>query len=297
MPHVSGHYKGEAKMSAMDKLLAAVNQAKHGAAKTYDTEYFYYPARDDAGNGSAIIRFLPGKDDDEIPFVKVFSHGFQGPTGKWLIEDCPTTLGQECPICEANSEHYRTLTKDEARKHGMNRKTSFFTRILVVEDKKNPENEGKVFKYSFGTKIFEKICDALQPTFEDDKPIEVFDLKKGANFKLKIRKVDGQTNYDKSEFEAPSKCTAEIEYNDDNDIQKFIAPSKFKTPEQLKAKLDFVLGKSKEKDPDLKRREEEFDQVEKAIKPESKRVESPKQSDDNDDDDVLAMMRKLAEAD
>ena len=282
-------------MSAMDKLLAAVNKAKTGTSKDRDDEYFYYPARDASGNGSAVIRFLPGKDDDEIPFVKLYTHGFQGPSGKWLIDNCPSTIGRECVVCAANSELYATLSKDDARKAGMNRKTSYISRILVVEDKKNQENEGKVFLFKFGSKVFDKISDALQPSDVDiddgAKPINVFSLEDGANFKLKIRKYEGQTNYDKSEFDKPSKIKETIEYTDENDIQKFISPEKFKSSEELERKLNFVRGNKVAK-PKHEEDDEEFEQIKTAATPPSKSV---KVQASGDDDDILELMKKLAE--
>ena len=274
----------------MDKLLAAIKKAKEGAKFDKDDQYFYYPDRDAAGNGSATIRFLPGKDDDEIPFVKLFTHGFKNAgTNKWLIENCPTSVEQDCPICCTNSELYSKMSKDEARKYGMNRKTSYISRILVVEDKKNPDNEGKVFMFKFGSKIFDKIADSLNPEFDDKEAIDVFDLKKGANFKLRIRIYEGNTNYDKSEFDSPSPCKAKIEYTDENDIQQFIAADKFKSPENLQKRLDLVLGNVTRVAP--------VKEVEQEQPKESVRKEVKKPSNDDEDDDILKMMAKLAEDD
>jgi len=286
------------KMSAFDKLISAVNKAKQSGGNREDKEVFYYPQRDAAGNGGATIKFLPGVDG--VHFVKTYNHGFKSATNKWLIEECPTTIEKDCPVCEANSKLYAQLTKDEARKHGMNRKTSFIARILVIEDKKTPENEGKVFMFKFGKKIFDKLVDGLQPVDEDDEKLDVFGLKEDdapwTNFKLKIRKVDNETNYDKSEFEkTESKVSVDFksQYSDENDISKFLDESKFKTVEQLQKRLDIVLGNTirvaqvselKEEDAENRRPPKE-----------STRIETPTQSDD--DDDIMAMIQGLANDD
>jgi len=283
-------------MSNMSALLAAVKKAKDGGSKgDRDDQYFYYPVRDAAGNGAATLRFLPGKDDDEIPFVKLYTHGFKGPTGKWLIDNCPTTIEDECPVCAANGELYARLSKDDARKHGMNRKTSYISRVFVVEDKKTPENEGKVFLFKFGSKIFDKIVDELQPEFDDKEAVDVFSLTNGANFKLRIRIYEGNTNYDKSEFEKPSVCKADVTYDETNDIQAFIAADKFKSKEALQKRLDLVLGNTLRVPAEKESKDSDEDDM-PAPKPEkrSTRVES---SSDDGDDDILAMMKKLAEDD
>lgn len=233
----------------MDKILAAVNKAKAGGAQR-EEQYFYYPARDAAGNGSAVIRFLPGTTVDDVPFIKTFAHGFHvmhGDTKKWLIEECPTTIGNDCPICAENKKLWDTGLKDQQEiVRQRKRKVSYVSRILVVEDKKNPDNEGKVFLFKFGQKIFDKIADALQPEFEEDKDkaCNVFDLAEGANFKFRIRKVEGQTNYDKSEFDTPSKCDVDVfsQFNAENDINKFLNPDKFKSAEKLQERYDLVVG-------------------------------------------------------
>lgn len=227
------------------KLLKTLEeQNKKGGTHEKDAR-LYYPARDAQGNGMAVIRFLPEKDLN-VPFVRVYSHGFKGPGGKWLIENCPTTLGKDhsCPICEANSEAWRQ-GEDYYKKHASfrKRKTAFYANILVVSDAKNPENEGKVFLFQFGTKIMDMISGAMNPEFEDEVPMNAFDLDTGANFKLKIIKKDGNTNYDKSSFEAPSavadgdeEAQEEIwaqEYN----LGEFIDPKNFKSFEQLEKKF------------------------------------------------------------
>ncbi len=286
-------------MSNMARILAAAQKAKSNSSGDREEQYFYYPATDVSGNGSAVIRFLPGIEE-EIPFVKYYSHGFKGAaTGKWLIDNCPTSIEEPCPVCEANSQLYNSLTKEEARKYGMNRKTHFVSRILVVEDKKNPENEGNVFLYKYGTKIFGKIMDAMAPAFDDDAPIEVFDLKKGANFKLKIRKVDGQTNYDKSEFDAPSICKFNKDYSEDLNIQKFIARDSYKDFDTLKKRLDMVMGNTTRVKPEVRDDDAEIkdDDGFSARPPKSQSSRKEVSKSDDDEDDVMNMMKKLVEED
>lgn len=287
----------------MEKLLGAVKKSQSSGYTKEEGDVFYYPVRDSVGNGSAVIRFLPADNEDDAPFVKLYSHGFKSESGKWLIDNCLTTIDQECPVCLENSKRYQTMSKDDARKAGMNRKTHYVARILVVEDKKTPENENKVFMYKFGQKVFDKIVDKLQPEFEDDKPCNVFSLEEGANFKLKIRKVDDQVNYDKSEFEDPSECDLSEKkifamFNAENNPQKFMKPEQFKTFEKLQERLNFVMGKaSNKKDAD---EAEEFEQVVKksaeAEKPKSSRkvVES---NDGDDEDDIMKLVKSLADED
>lgn len=279
--------------SAFEKLLAAVNVAKSNKTERADDAYFYYPARDASGNGSATIRFLPGKNEDEIPFVKMYKHQFKGPTNKWLIDNCLTTIGNDCPVCAANSKNYDTMSKDDARKLGMNRKVEYIARILVVDDKSNPENVGKTFLYKFGTKVFAKISDAMSPAFEDEDPINPFSLEEGANFKLRITKEDGQTSYAKSAFDKVSACKLKPEYTDENDIGSFITPDKFKTVEELEKRLELALGNTRRVKKEESEDDEEFD----TPKPTKPKVRKEVVESDDEDDEMLAMMRKLAEED
>jgi hypothetical protein len=281
----------------MEKLLKAVQKAKQKGGGEREEDYFYYPARDTVGNASAVIRFLPAESDDIDDFVKLYTHGFKGPTQKWFIDNCPTTLERDCPVCAANSELYAKLTKDEARKHGMNRKTSFIARILVIEDKKTPENEGKVFLFKFGTKIFDKIADAAVPEFENEKPMDAFSLTKGANFNLKIRKVDDQTNYDKSLFDAtPSKCDVDVfkQYTEENNPLKFIAATQFKSEEDLQKRLDLVLGNSvRMATKAAPKAEEDAPQDERQEKPASTRTVSKTPPAEDSEDDIMALIKSL----
>lgn len=231
-------------------LLAAVEKAKNGTPSNTEKENFYYPERDKAGNGFAVIRFLPGKTDDDVPFVKTYSHGFKNKlNNKWYIEDCPTTIGENCPACEANSVLWNSgveSNKDIVRER--KRKLSYIANILVVSDTKNPENEGKVFLFKFGQKIFDKIVDQLQPEViegdEPREPVNVFDPVEGANFKFRIRVVEGYANYDKSEFDKPAKIDGNLKdiMEGCEDINRFVAPEKFKKYDDLAKRLNMILG-------------------------------------------------------
>ena len=238
----------------LDKLLSAVKEDNKDPSdkKSYVDERLWKPELDTSGNGYAVIRFLPAIEGEDLPWAKLFSHAFQGPTGQWYIENSRTTLGRgdigKDPASEYNTSLWNSgveTDKEIARKQ--KRKLSYYSNIYIVSDSKNPENEGKVFLFRYGKKIFDKLMAAMQPEFEDETPINPFDFWKGANFKLKIRKVDGFWNYDKSEFEAPSPIL-----DDDSAIERiwkeqypladFTAPSNFKSYEELKTRLDAVLS-------------------------------------------------------
>ena len=212
-----------------------------------DDDRFWKAELDKSGSGYAVIRFLPALDDDKTAFVRVFNHGFQGPGG-WYIENSLTTLGQKDPLSEYNSVLWNSgieANKEIARKQ--KRRLTYFSNIYVVEDKANPQNEGKVFLFRFGKKIFDKISSMSNPEFEDETEVDVFNMWDGANFKLKIRKVDGFSNYDKSEFmtSAPlSEDESEMErvFGQQHDLEEFIDQKSFKTYDELKTRLDTVLG-------------------------------------------------------
>ena len=238
----------------LDKLLSAVKEDSKDPTekKSYVDERLWKPELDTSGNGYAVIRFLPAIEGEDLPWVKLFSHAFQGPTGQWYIENSRTTLGRgdigKDPASEYNSSLWNSgveTDKEIARKQ--KRKLSYYSNICIVSDSKNPENEGKVFLFRYGKKIFDKLMAAMQPEFEDESPINPFDFWKGANFKLKIRKVDGYWNYDKSEFEAPSAIldddsAIERIWKEQYSLADFTAPSNFKSYEELKTRLDAVLS-------------------------------------------------------
>jgi hypothetical protein len=235
--------------SSLDKLRAAMETASpsEGAKKSYNDDTMWKPELDKTGNGYAVIRFLPTPEGEEMPWVSYFDHGFQGPGG-WYIEKSLTTLNKKDPVSEYNTSLWNTgieANKEIARKQ--KRRLHYVSNVYVVSDPKNPDNEGKVFKYRYGKKIFEALKEAISPAFEDEKAINPFDLRdEGANFKIKIRKVDGYWNYDKSEFDATTPLGDEAMINSVfsqvHSLSGVIAPDEFKTYEELKEKLERVLG-------------------------------------------------------
>ena len=240
------------KSSSLDKLLNAVKEdSAPQEKKSYKDDRLWKPEMDKSGNGYAVIRFLPAVDGEDLPWAKVWNHAFQGPTGQWYIENSLTTIGQKDPVSEHNTQLWNTgLESDKEIARKQKRKLQYFANIYVVSDSKHPENEGKVFLYRFGKKIFDKIMEAMQPAFEDEEAINPFDFWKGANFKLKVRKVDGYWNYDKSEFAQPNTLG---DFDDDRleqiwkeaySLAEFEDSKNFKTYEKLKARLDLVLGKT-----------------------------------------------------
>jgi hypothetical protein len=231
-----------------DKLTKAIEQLN--AAPASKDDKFWKPEVDKAGNGYAVIRFLPAPSvdgEDALPWVKVFNHGFQGPGG-WYIENSLTTLNQKDPVSEYNTQLWNSgveANKEIARKQ--KRRLSYICNVYVVEDSKNPDNEGKVFLFKFGAKIFDKINEAMNPAFEDEKAMNPFDFWTGANFKLKIRKVEGYQNYDKSEFAAPAPLLSddgklEEIWKSEHSLKEHLDPANFKSYDELKAKLNKVLG-------------------------------------------------------
>jgi len=283
---------------AFANILAAVNKmSTKGGSQS--AEGFWKADTDKAGNGFAIIRFLPGKTDDDIPMVKIFNHGFKNAGGKWFIENCPTTLGQECPVCGANSELWNT-GRESSKKIASERKrkTSYISNILVISDPKNPANEGKVFKFKYGVKVFEKIKYRMQPPaeFPDEVPMNVFDLKEGANFKMKIRKVDSFANFDLSEFESPTPVPdAENIMSQLHDIHAEVDPSLFKSFDDLERKFKTFIGEPvaaapRRPEPD---KNDSDDEIDDGGPPPSKAKTVTKEAPPSDDDD-LDYFKKLA---
>ena len=236
------------KSNSLDKLLGAVQaENKPQEKKSYKDERLWKPELDKTGNGYAVIRFLPAVDGEDLPWAKLWNHAFQGPTGQWYIENSLTTLGQKDPVSEMNTAYWNSgveSDKEIARKQ--KRKLQYFSNIYVVSDPKHPEKEGKVFLFRFGKKIFDKIMESMQPAFADEVAVNPFDFWKGANFKLKIRKVDGYWNYDKSEFEDSSALfdndeSIEEVWKQQYSLADFIAPTNFKSYDELKTRLNTVL--------------------------------------------------------
>jgi len=211
-------------------------------------ERLWKPEMDKTGNGYAVIRFLPAPDGEELPWAKMYSHAFQGPGG-WYIENSLTTIGGKDPVSEYNRELWNSgIDADKETVRKQKRKLSYYANIYVVQDKANPQNEGKVFLYKFGKKIFDKIMEAMQPEFEDETPINPFDFWQGANFKLKLKKVAGYWNYDSSEFDRPGALlddddALEALWKKQYSLAALTAADQFKSYEQLETRLKMVLGK------------------------------------------------------
>jgi hypothetical protein len=214
----------------------------------YKDDRFWKPGLDASKNGYAVIRFLPPVEGEDLPFVKLYSHAFQG-KGGWFIENCRTTLGEKCPICEANTELWNSgleEDKDIARKR--KRKLNYISNVLVISDPANSENEGNVFLFKYGTKIFEKIQALMSPEFKDEVPVDPFNFWNGADFKLKIRNVGGYVNYDRSEFAAPAPLMGgddkklELLWKKQYALKEFINPSSFKSYEELKERFKKTVG-------------------------------------------------------
>lgn len=229
-------------------LTAAAEAVGGGAKKSYADERFWKPTVDKAGNGYAVIRFLPAAEGEELPWVRYWDHGFKGPTGQWYIENSLTTIGKDDPVSEMNSVLWNS-GRDEDKDIARNRKRRlhYVSNILVVSDPSNPSNDGKTFLYTFGKKIFDKVMDVMQPAFADETPVNPYDFWEGADFKLKIQQVAGYRNYDKSEFSAAKALSddeAKLEtiYNTLYSLSEIVDPKNFKTYEELKAKLNRVLG-------------------------------------------------------
>ncbi len=284
--------------SLTEKLIKQVEKLNDSGSK--DDDRLWKPVMDKGGTGSAVIRFLPAPEGCDLPWAQVWSHAFQG-TGGWLIDNCLTTLGQNCPVCEANRELWNTGSKDNQNiVRDRKRKLSYFSNIYVVKDPANPANEGRVFLYKFGKKIFDKIMASMQPEFDDEEPINPFDFWKGANFKLKLVKKDGYWNYDKSEFASPSALRddddeLEAIYKSLNNLNDFVAPSEFKSYEDLKKRLEYTLGikgTPKFQDPETIGEDEEVE-VSRPVK-ESVSVRPSSSSDDENEDDALSYFSKLA---
>ena len=254
---------------------------------------------DKGGNGYAVIRFLPAPENEDLPFVKLYSHAFQGPGG-WYIENSLTTLGQKDPVSEYNSLLWNNgtdLGKETARKQ--KRKLTYVSNVYVVKDPANPENEGKVFLFKYGKKIFDKLTAAMQPEFEDEEAIDPFDFWQGANFKLKAKNVAGYRNYDSSEFAAVSPLlddddALESLWKKQFSLAELVANDQFKTYEELKTRLDYVLGNKKTATPSYEVADEDNDRgsAEELV---TAAVSTTPSSVNEDEDDALSYFQKLAE--
>lgn len=295
--------------SSLDKLNAQLDKITTKSYSDPNEGKFWKPTRDKAGNGFAVIRFLPAPQGEEMPFVRIWDHGFQGPTGLWYIENSLTTVGQDDPVSEFNSKLWNSgveSDKEQARKQ--KRRLKYYSNIYVVKDPANPENEGKVFLYAFGKKIFDKLNDLMNPTFEDEDPVNPFDLWEGANFRLKIRQFEGYPNYDKSEFDAPTALSDDDEemervWKQEHSLQDLVDPKNFKSYSELKTKLYRVLDLASEtiepSAPSAYESNDEDDDLdlsnlraEAAPEPAAAATSAPVADDDDDDD--LSIFKELA---
>lgn len=287
----------------LDKLAKAIETLSENSTSKEDN--FWKPDVDKSGNGYAVIRFLPspavdaeGDNDSTLPWAKIWDHGFQGPGG-WYIENSLTTLGEKDPVSEYNTKLWNSgieANKEIARKQ--KRRLSYISNIYVVEDPKHPENEGKVFLFKYGKKIFEKIKEAMNPQFADEKPLNPFDMWSGANFKLKIRNVEGYRNYDRSEFDKTSVLgdfdDGDLEkiWKQEHSLKQFLARENFKTYEELETKLNRVLGLTGETKP---RTTVEQARATKDTPKANRETVTADVSEDEDDYDDMSYFSKLAE--
>lgn len=240
------------RLSDISKLTEAAQATSGGGEqKSYKDERFWKPTVDKAGNGYAVIRFLPAPEGEDLPWVRYWDHGFKGPSGMWYIEKSLTSIGMPDPVSEMNSQLWNTgRDEDKQTVRDRKRRLHYVTNIMVVSDPGNPANEGKVFLYQFGKKIFDKIMDLMQPQFQDEQPVNPFDFWEGADFKLKIRQVEGYRNYDKSEFAGQTALhngddeQLEGVYNRLYSLQEFLDPKTYKSYDELKEKLMRTLGES-----------------------------------------------------
>lgn len=297
--------------SELDRLTKEIEKVNTPSDKKAGDDRFWKLERDKSGNGSAIIRFLPAPavdGDDALPWVRVFNHGFKGPTGKWYIENSLTTLTQKDPVSEYNSELWNQSSDDNSwqrkQARAQKRRLQYISNILVVSDTKNPENEGKIFLFKYGKKIFDKITLIMNPEFEGDTPVNPFDFWKGANFKIRIRTVDGYPNYDQSLFDASKPVNdddSELEaiWKREYSLKEFLAPSNFKSYEDLKRHLNDVLGLDEDaawmkKSGSVPQTQAQTFEKTSFNKPAPKTAENDIPFDIDDDDEDLKAFKNLA---
>jgi hypothetical protein len=293
--------------ASLGKLNAQLEKISTKSYSDPNEGKMWKPTRDKAGNGFAIIRFLPASKGEEMPFVRIWDHGFQGPTGLWYIENSLTTINQDDPVSEFNGKLWNSgVDSDKELARKQKRRLKYIANVLVVKDSSNPDNDGKIFMYQFGKKIFDKLNDLMNPQFEDETPVNPFDLWEGANFRLKIRQFEGYPNYDKSEFDTPSAVSdddAELEriYNAEHSLQELVDPKNFKSYAELKAKLYRVLALDEDASTPSKAEDDEFDlssmgnSSSNAASPSLKEAMPASSSAMSmDDDDDLSIFKELA---
>jgi hypothetical protein len=262
-------------------------------------ERLWKPELDASGNGYAVVRFLPAPEGESVPWAKLYTHAFKG-TGGWLIDNCPTTNGDKCPVCAGNTKLWNSgHESDKSVARDRKRKLSYYSNIYVVNDPKNPDNNGKVFLFKYGKKIHDKILAAMQPEFQDETPVNVFDFWEGANFKIKIKTVGGYWNYDASEFSSPAVLSSDDDemeaiWKQAYSLEAFVAPSEFKSYDDLETRMNSVLGAA----PATRQvqQEEYQDPAPVATSTQQRDVDLPSFKSD-EDDDALSYFARLAEED
>jgi len=285
--------RSKTNLASLIKETEKISNPKTGFSDSDDR--YWRPELDKSGNGYAVVRFLPAPEGEDLPWARIWNHGFQGPGG-WYIENSLTTLGQKDPVSEHNSTLWNSgieANKEVARKQ--KRRLNYTSNVYIIKDPAHPENEGQVKLYRFGKKIFDKINDLMNPEFEDESPVNPFDLWAGANFKMKIRKVEGYSNYDKSEFEASSALLEDDDkmeeiWKSENSLKELVSEDKFKTFDELKTKLERVLGLGSEFSPTPKSVDVPFDGGKPYTAPPKPAVEST-----SDDDESMDYFQKLAQ--
>jgi len=298
--------KKQSKLGSLTEKLVKEVEKMNSSGSSSDERVWKLDC-DKSGNGYAVIRFLPAPDGEDLPFVKVYSHAFQGPGG-WLIDNCLTSINQKCPVCEHNSGLWNNGTdagKEVARKQ--KRKLTYVSNIYVVKDPANPENEGKVFLFKYGKKIFDKITEAMQPEFEDESPIDPFDFWQGANFKLKAKNVAGYRNYDSSEFASQGALlddddALEAIWKKQYSLADFMSPSEFKTYEELKKRLISVLGAKNTRIDEEVEEEDDYrgssKELDDDLRSELNNLKPTRRAaEEDEDDDALSYFAKLASDD
>ncbi len=301
-------YKKKSKLGSLtDKLVEKFNKMDEGSSREDDNR-IWTPKMGKSGTGEATVRFLPGGGgNDEEAYVEVYSHAFKGITGKWLIEGCPTTIGQPCCICDGNrklwNEGKESVVRGDDDNPGRKRKLNYYSNVYIIDDPINPENNGTVKIYKYGVKILDKIKLALNPASKRKKPLEVFDMFKGADFNIIINKKGKYWNYDDSEFldsepllDGDEEKLEEI-YNSLYDLTEFTNPKNFKSAQELQARLDIVNGKvsTRSLDPELEEEvEEEYNNIQSKVSS-TVNDDDDDEDEDDEDEDYLARFAKLAE--
>lgn len=291
------------RQSQLEKLASEIN--KQGAYESKEDNRFWKAETDKAGNGYAVLRFLPAPEGEDTPFVRIWDHGFQGPGG-WYIEKSLTTLGQKDPVSEYNSQLWNSgvdENKETVRKQ--KRRLHYISNVYVVKDPANPQNEGKVFLFQYGKKIFDKLNDLMTPQFQDEEPTNPFDFWEGANFKLKIRQVEGYRNYDKSEFDSKSPLSNDDEelesiWKQEHSLKAFLEPSNFKTYDELKTRLHRVLGWNQNQFEERAKISESAEKATLQAEAPTFKAKQAKPSEEvswDDEDEGLDFFKKLAEED